>query len=205
VQTIELQLGHLLADPIMDHINDANGVLDFLRSSSTLRTVKLRTSGSMDGDREIDDGETLLVQLAIMAVAESPHGPLALHLDNADVEEGSYPVDVPPKAFATALRATTSLQELVIWLGDGGSPGFYFGEGYVSDDEDINEDVEKEKTAGRDAMALAFGDNCSLKRLQILEDSDARSVAALVESLRYNGSLIMVEYDELTDTQRKCY
>jgi hypothetical protein len=43
VQTIELQLGHLLADPIMDHINDANGVLDFLRSSSTLRTVKLRT------------------------------------------------------------------------------------------------------------------------------------------------------------------
>jgi hypothetical protein len=198
VQTIELQLGHLLADPIMDHIQDANGVLDFLRSSPTLTTVKLRTSGSYDGDREIDEGETLL--LAVVAVAENPHGPLALHLDHADVEEGSYPVDVPPETLASALRATTSIQELVIWLGDGRSPGFYFGEGY---DEDIDEDLDKEKTTGREAIAQALRDNCSLKRLRILEDSDAQTVDALVEALRHNGSLLLVEYEDFTDIQRR--
>jgi hypothetical protein len=204
VETIELQLGCLLPYPIVDHINDgdANGVLDFLRNSSTLRTVKLRTSGTMDGDREICDGETLLVRSAVMAVAENPHGPIALHLDHVLVEEGSYPVDVPPDTLASAMRTTKSIEELIVWLGDGGSPGFYFGEEYEGCISDEYE--EQRKTIGRTRVAEAFRDSCSLKRLQILLDSDAHAITLLVESLRHNGSLLSVEYEDFTETQRGC-
>jgi hypothetical protein len=204
VETIELQLGCLLPYPIMDHINDgdASGVLDFLRISATLRVVKLRTSGTMDGDREICDGETLLVRSAVMAVAENPHGPIALHLDHVEVEEGSYPVDVPPDTLVSALRTTKSIEELIVWLGDGGSPGFYFGdeyEGFISD-----EDEKRRKIVDRTKVAEAFRDSCSLKRLQILLDSDAQAITLLVEALRHNGSLLWVEYEDFTETQRGC-
>jgi hypothetical protein len=204
VQTIELQLGCLLPYPIMDHINDgdANGVLDFLRNSSTLTTVQLRTSGTMDGDREICDGETLLVRYAVMAVAENPHGPIALHLDHVVVEEGSYPVDVPPDTLASALRTTKSIEELIVWMGDGGSPGFYFGEEYEGCISDEYE--EKRKIIGRTSVAEAFRDNCSLKRVHILLDSDAHAIALLIEALRSNGSLLSVEYEDFTETQRDC-
>jgi hypothetical protein len=199
----------------MDHINDGdtNGVLDFFRQSRTLRTVKLRTSGSADGERSISDGETLLVKLAVQAVAENPHGPLALHLDNVRVEEGSFPVDVPSDTLASALKSTTSIEELRIWLGDGSYPGYYFGEDYEEEDyedEDYeNEDdipivdeEEKEKTAGRNLIAQAFRDNSSLIRLRILEESNPRPVAALVDALRHNGSLTTVEYRDFTQAQR---
>jgi hypothetical protein len=204
VQTIELQLGHLIPYSRENRINDgdANGVLDFLRRSASLRTVKLRTSGLWIGNEE-----TLLMKLAVMAVAENPHGPLALHLDYVDVEEWSHPVDVPSDTLASALRATTSMEELLIWLGDGSYPEFYFdGEydyfGYDEYGMPIIDEKEKEKIASRSLIAQGFRDNCSLKRLYILVDSDGLSVAALVDSLRHNGSLISVEYRDFTEVQR---
>jgi hypothetical protein len=184
--------------------------------SLVLRSVKLRTSGSGDGERRISDGETILAKLAVQAVAENPHGPLSLHLDNVRVAEGSFPVDVPADAFASALRTTTSMEEQLIWMGDGSYPGYYFGEDYEEEDygdddyededEDdiptVDEEKEKEKAAGRNLMAQAFRDNSSLRRLNILENSNPRSVAALVDALHHNGSLISVEYEDITEAQR---
>jgi hypothetical protein len=96
----------------------------------------------MNGTRSIGTGETLLVKLAIMAVAENPLGPIALHLGHVDA--AGYPVDVPPDTLVQALRATTSMEELVIWLGDGGCPGFRFGEDYEDEDEyDESTAIEK--------------------------------------------------------------
>jgi hypothetical protein len=205
VQTLELNLEPMLGNPVMDriHAGEADGVLDFLRRSASLRTVKLRTTAC----RDIDDGEALLVKLAFTAVAENPHGPLAIHLDTMETELGSYPIDVPPQALADALRATKSLEELVIWLGDGGSPGYWFDDDDDDDDDDCHEDVddrlaeEKEKIAGRALLSQAFGDNTSLKRLHILDESCEQSVAALVDALRQNASLISVTCQDFTKIQ----
>jgi hypothetical protein len=196
VQTIELQLGSFLPRPPSDNNDtaDLNGVFDFLGRSSTLRTVKLRTSGT--GVRLIANSEALLVRTAVCAISQNPHGPLALHLGYAQVEEESHSVNVPLETLAHALRATKSLEELVAWLGNGGSTGLSFGREnewwYGPPMED-----------GRTQVARAFRDNCSLKRLQILGGSDAQSVAALVDALHHNGSLITVEYEDFTDTQRR--
>jgi hypothetical protein len=205
VKTIELQLGYFIPFIFCYRLNDgdADGVLDFLRQCATLRTVRLQTScaGNMNGDRSIGTGETLLLNLAIMAVAENPHGPIALHLGHVDA---GYPVDVPPDTLAQALRATTSLEELVIWLGDGGYPGFCFGEVYEhlhEYDESTAIEKETEMASGHACIAQAFRDNCSLKRLQILEESNAESVAVLVDALYQNGSLITVDAVDFTETQ----
>jgi hypothetical protein len=178
-----LHLGFLLRPLDMVHrlfIDCAAfGILDFLRRSPTLRTVKFRTS--LHDCRE----EIILARYAVMAVAENRHGPITLHLDE---------VEMPPDSISDALRATKSMEELVIWLDDGSSP----------DQDPVPLEIEeKQRAAGRDLMAQAFQDNCSLKRLQILEDSDPQSVAALVDALRQNGGLISVEYPDFTDTQRR--
>jgi hypothetical protein len=123
VQTVELQLGRFFPRPPSSgntDTEDLNGVFDFLGRSPTLRTVKLRTSGT--GVRLIANMENLLVRTAVCAMAENPHGPLALHLDNVQVGEGSHPVSVPLETLARALNATKSLQELVVWLGNDGNP-----------------------------------------------------------------------------------
>jgi hypothetical protein len=205
VQTIELDLDAMLKNPIMDRINagEADGLLNFLRSSSSLRTVKLRTTRERNGIED-EDGETLLEMLVFTAVAENPHGPIALRLDTMETEYGSYPVDVPPEALASALRATKSIEELVIWLGDGGSPGYRFGEDY-QDDVDDEDDLptQKEKAAGRALINKAFCDNSSRKRLHVLWESCEQSVAALVGALHQNGSLISVTCMDFTKIQRR--
>jgi hypothetical protein len=204
VQTIELQRGHLIPSHHADDFkveDDANGVLEFLRNSASLRSVKLRAG--MVGGRWMYDEEILVIKLAFMAAAENPHGPLALHVDLVDLEE-SYSADVPPDTLANALRATTS-EELSIWLGDGSTPGSLFGDEYQYDEDDFllaYAQHEKEKTAGLALVAQGFRDNCSLKRLHILGASGERSVAAVVDALRHNGSLISVEYRDFTEVQR---
>jgi hypothetical protein len=55
--------------------------------------------------------------------------------------------------------------------------------------------------SGHACIAQAFRNNCSLKRLQILEESNAESVAVLVEALYQDGSLITVDAVDFTEAQ----
>lgn len=208
VETIELQVGMLPQQIANDDDGrtydetSADAIAQFMRSSPSLKVVKLRTSGSLDGDRCVSNDETLAVQKMVMAVAENAQGQtIQLFLDNVVVEEGSYPVDVPPDTLAAALRCAKSIEKLVVWLGDGGNPGYMLTRRYLSEGYDTNQ-VE-DKAAARNMVAAAFADNCTVKRLRIVGDSDDRSIRALVQVLRRNGSLVSVKFPQFKPSQKR--
>jgi hypothetical protein len=210
VNCIELQLGLLEQRGLNTEsgqrtyvANSGDEVLHFLRHSTTLRTVKLRT-GAMAGDHGminyVDDEVTELVELAVMAVAENPHGPLVLHLDNTYLgDETSYPVNVPTDTLVNALRVSKTMQELVIWLGDGRTEPYEEPDDVEAQDEDA-----EEPEVIRAKIANAFGDNTSLQRLIIWWASDARTVQSLVETgLRRNGSIVSVKLCDGNAAQKR--
>jgi hypothetical protein len=226
VVKMELHLGDLLEekedDDDSDCVAEESGdlVLDFLKSSLSLRDVTLQCSSREDyGRREIPDHEKRLVHNVVMALAENPHGPIDIFFDHVDFEQTCQygePVDVPLDTLSKALRVTKSIASIVLRLGDGGTPGIYYEDNDNDERIDVNDDASidtsndeyegqaADKAVARADLALAFGDNCSLNHIEILGLSCQRTVNAVLRvGLRRNGTILSSNFATFSDAQEK--
>jgi hypothetical protein len=137
----------------------------------------------------------------VEAVADNPHGPIALTVGHEALVVGSpLPMGLSVQALTNALQVGRSIEKLVICLGSDDTLEFRrkFQFGPIMDFEFLEGSDESPRTL----LATAVRDNCYLKHLEILPGSCDISITAVLKAIRRNGSLCTVVCNDFFNCDR---